>query len=453
MRFPLGKPILVMIIVALATLPFVVVGRTNPADAVSLWLFADAHEQTYRSILDEFERETGIKVDIQLINGRAMPVRLQSMFMSQRADEALPDLVELEISWVGRFFRPPVPDVGLLPLDRYLAQNNWGHRIVRQRFTPWSKEGVIFGVPHDVHPVTLTYRKDLFDAAGVDLESAKTWPEFQERCLEFQDYWRANGHPQRHALELPQSSPEFLVAMLAQRGVNLIDDREQIHFTDPRVAQTISLYAQFVAGARKIASESAGNLSTGLRMQDLQEGNLCSFLTADWSVYGLKAYAPGLEGKLRMMPLPRFDPDDPPTTTFGGTMIGITRNSRRHDDAWKLIEFLYLSDAGLKARQKFTNILPPLIEQWDDPIYHRADPYFGGQKVDELYIELASQIPRRYVTPASNIASIQLAVVLSRAVDHVKRHGPAGLEQRCHFWCAQAADDLRRRIEHGKLQP
>ena len=75
MRFPLGKPILVMIVIALATLPLVTTNRAARSNALKFWLFADAHEETYRSILGEFERETGIPVDIQLINGRAMPVR------------------------------------------------------------------------------------------------------------------------------------------------------------------------------------------------------------------------------------------------------------------------------------------------------------------------------------------------------------------------------------------
>ena len=34
---------------------------------------------------------------------------------------------------------------------------------------------MIFGVPHDVHPTTLTYRDDLFRQAGIDLSQAKTW--------------------------------------------------------------------------------------------------------------------------------------------------------------------------------------------------------------------------------------------------------------------------------------
>ena len=47
------------------------------------------------------------------------------------------------------------------------------------------------GLPRDVHPVTLTYRADLFAEAGVDLETPTpghdfvTWGDFHDRCLRF----------------------------------------------------------------------------------------------------------------------------------------------------------------------------------------------------------------------------------------------------------------------------
>ena len=131
---------------------------------------------------------------------------------------------------------------------------------------------------------------------------------------------------------------------------------------------------------------------------DIVAGNLCAFLTPDWRIATPKKDAPAVSGLMRMMPLPRFAATDAPTSTAGGTMLGITRHSERKDDAWKLIEFLYFSDSGLQARQQTSNILPPVISQWDDPTYHREDPYFGGQKVDELYIQLARQTPARTPT-------------------------------------------------------
>jgi ABC-type glycerol-3-phosphate transport system substrate-binding protein len=154
---------------------------------------------------------------------------------------------------------------------------------------------------------------------------------------------------------------------------------------------------------------------------------------------------------MRMRPLPIFEPKDAPTSTWGGTMLGILKSSKHKDEAWQLAQFLYFSREGIEARRRETDILPPVTSFWDDEYYQRPDPYFGGQKVDALYVELARQIPDRYVTPATPIASAILSVALHRACNYVKSNGTDGLEAACQEWLKEGAQDLQRRIDHGRF--
>jgi ABC-type glycerol-3-phosphate transport system substrate-binding protein len=256
----------------------------------------------------------------------------------------------------------------------------------------------------------------------------------------------------RHALELPLTAPDDVIVMLLQRGVNLVDQDNRIHFHDPIVARTIAFYAQLVTGPRKIGWEGSAPANKGLWGQDLSEGNLCASIAADWRVYDLQRYAPDLSGKMRAMPLPRFDPTDSPTSTWGGTMIGITRRSKEPELAWRLIEFLYLSQTGHEARLTKTNIIPPVMEWWDHPAYHRREEFFGGQSINELYVELAHQTPPRFVNPATTVAQTQLSVVLDRAVKYVQAHGTDGLEDEIRWWLDFAAEDLQRRVDNGRFE-
>jgi ABC-type glycerol-3-phosphate transport system substrate-binding protein len=133
-------------------------------------------------------------------------------------------------------------------------------------------------------------------------------------------------------------------------------------------------------------------------------------------------------------------------------MIGIPKACRNPDRAWQLIEHLYFSPEGMEAR-RLTGILPPIKLAWDDPYYHQPDEFFGGQKVNELFTELARQIPRRYVTPATAIAQTSLSVVLNRAVRYIDENGGSadGLEAQCQAWLNAAADDLQRRMDHWRF--
>jgi arabinosaccharide transport system substrate-binding protein len=460
MTFHLGKPILLMIVVALACGVYSLTRTSTPRADLVFWTFADSHAVSYRgdrntppgtSLVDQYRARTGRSVEAMLINGNALNLRLTAMFDRRDVDPNQPDIAEIEIGSIGRFFRPPVNEVGFLPLNDLLEKSGWGDRIVKARLAPWTKDGVIFGIPHDVHPVSLTYRRDLFDEAGIDLASAKTWPQFHEKCTAFQSYWRQRGYPLRHAMEMATTTSEDLVVMLLQRHINILDDRNHIHLTNPKVTDTLIFYAQLVAGPRRIATDATPGGQ--LWAQDIANGDLCGLISPDWRTGFLHQSAPNAAGKLAMMPLPRFDPDDAPTASWGGTMAGIPRRCKDRQAAWDLLTFLYSSRQGVEARWRETMILPPVIELWDEPIFHEPSAYFGGQKVGELYIELAKQMPRRYVTPFTSVANAHLSTVLNRVVDRINNGAdPESLRPQVQKWLEQEALDLKRRIDFGKFE-
>ena len=281
MSFHLGKPILVMLCLSIVSGSAIFMRRAPHSADVNLWLFADGHARMYRdptkqadgtrspSLVDQFRVVTGRSVNVNLIAGKALDVRLMSLFMSGDNDGTrTPDLAEIEIGSVGKFFRPPTAQVGFLPLNDYLKKSGWMDRIVPSRLAQWSKDGQIFGVPHDLHPTTLSYRKDLFDQAGVELDSVKTWPEFQSRCLEFQRYWAGKGH-RRYAIGLSTTSADTIMLLLLQRHINLIDSDLSLHLTDEKVADTMAWYAQAVAGPNQIGTDF--NPAPGQNIRDLDQ--------------------------------------------------------------------------------------------------------------------------------------------------------------------------------------
>jgi ABC-type glycerol-3-phosphate transport system substrate-binding protein len=244
----------------------------------------------------------------------------------------------------------------------------------------------------------------------------------------------------------------MLMAMLLQRHINLIDDSDHVRFDDPRVAQTIAFYAQLVAGPGRIGGDISN--AAGYGTQDLISGDVCALFTPDWRAGYVKTYAPELAGQLRMMPLPKFDPQDAPTSTSGGTMIGIPRACKNPDLAWKLIKLLYLTPQSNTARvANGSGILPAVKSLWKDDVYHQADPYYGGQKAFELYIDLAEKIPSRIVTPYTTQGAIALALVLHRAENYLNSNGTNGLENACTEWLRDAQSQLQRRIDFGKFEP
>lgn len=499
MSFTPGRPLLVLLVVALVSGVLVALRPTPARATLNYWIFAEAHRHELTPILDGFARDHGITYDLDLVAGNALGSRLESLLMSQARGPQVPDLVNLEIHQVGRFFRPPVEGMGMLDLthffetrgERQIASlddpgragwaarhsdgsicvhdgrtwrrdptrtraDTWKDRIIGARFAPWMKSGRIMGAPQDVHPMTITYRDDLFRAAGVDLSACRTWPEFHRACLTMQAYWRAQGVSQRHAMELFESGCDLLQLMLLQRGVNLVEADGRVRLADPLVAQTLAFYAPLVSGPQRIGVDSGLNIAV-----ELDAGSIAACFTPDWRIFYLRHHAPTdaqgrrrMEGLLRMMPLPRFSDQDAPTSTWGGTCCIIPKTCPDPELAFAAIERAFYSREGLDARLAINSMLPPLPELWDHPLLHQPDPFYGGQRINELFIELAAHLPERVMTPATSLAMDALTQVQAKAVAFVRTSGTDGLEARCQVWLQAAEVDLRRRIERlGLTRP
>src|SRR4051812_46071361 len=123
MGFHLGKPILVMALVAVASGAAVVSRRDPPRKDLAVWVFAEDHFRSYQPIVAQFERETGLSVDLRLVQESAMNRSLQAIFANDLRGAGVPDVVEVEINRVGKFFRPPLHEVGFEPLRPLLESS------------------------------------------------------------------------------------------------------------------------------------------------------------------------------------------------------------------------------------------------------------------------------------------------------------------------------------------
>ncbi len=439
-----GKPVVVLLVLALLSGGAIALRSGDSPRPMTVWTFVDTHADSFRQVV----REESLDVDVKLINLNAINIRLNALFdRGARVGESgmsVPDLVEIEIASVGRYFRAPVDLVGFLPLNDLLARSEMAGRIVESRLAPWSKDGVVFGIPHDVHPVVIAYRTDLWQEAGLDPADAATWAEFAELCRAYQRYWRSKGQSDRRALELPQAASDPLTSMLLQRGVQLVDHQGTTHLTDPRVIESICFYARCVGGPDPIGVAAPTGGSTWTR--EIADGRISAFIGADWRVAQLKLAAPELAGRIGLIPLPRFDPTDSPTSTTGGTMIGIPRQARDPQASWRLLESLYFSEPAMRARRQYTDVLPPLVDAQGDPMWRRTDPYFAPGRGTELFADLLDDVPTRVVTPFTALAQTALATVIYRATLAADQDD-ATLEQGVEGWLAETDADLRRRIE------
>src|SRR5262249_31143903 len=140
--FPMGRAPLVMIFLFAIAAPFVL-SRPHPAKSqLDFWVFAQTHYDEYTKRVPDFEKlHPGTHVRVSLLLSAVLRDKLNAAFLSETA---APDLAEIEIADVGRFFQGRTSDIGFLDLTDRLSREGWTDKLVSSRLTPWTNRGHIY---------------------------------------------------------------------------------------------------------------------------------------------------------------------------------------------------------------------------------------------------------------------------------------------------------------------
>lgn len=280
-------------------------------------------------------------------------------------------VVEAEVTSVGQYFRGEPDATFFLSLDSYLAQSEIWKRLPASRLRPWQYKGRQLLLPRDVNAVGLTYRADLFAQAGVDVEACATWESFFAACEKYEAYWAARGEPWRKAVEFPRGNASAVTVMLQQRGVPVVGMLQDVQLGDARVCDTLLAYAGWAAtGVGANPARTILDTST-----EVSEGRVAALLTADWRWGQLrKGVGPGVAAQLRTRGLPKFAEADAPTGTWGGTGIGIPRDTPSPLMSWRVIEALFADRERAERRWEETGVVPCVTSMWREGPLSR-DPF------------------------------------------------------------------------------
>lgn len=394
--FPLGKGPLVMLVLFVIASAFIFAPTEEIDESIEFWIFANTHYEEYKARIPIFETQHP-EVTVKLINyGGSMHDKLLTALLS---DFGAPDVVEVEITSIGRFLKGAIDEIGFVDLRPRLEAEGWMEKLVVSRFTPWSYKGKIFGLPHDLHPVVLLYRDDLFKAAGVEMTEIETWDDFIVAGRNATRDLDGDGETDQYAIVLDRRTESDFFNILLQRGAGFFDAEGNVVIDSDIAVETLEFFTSLF-NEHKIATPVYGTWhGDPSNFAAMQDDKILSILAPDWYVGILKSQVPQMSGKWKAIAMPAWEQGERRTTTRGGTMVGITKQCKNIDLAWELLKFTYFDKAGLINRYETTRIIPPLKAAWDDPIYSEPDPYLGGQPLGRLFIELAPDLPPRYQNP------------------------------------------------------
>lgn len=450
-RVPCGSAPLAILLATVVAAAWLALGAARPPHPpLRVWTFAREHRQCYDAVAADFMAQPGhVAVSVEHVEQRAIEQRMRA---AMRAGLDVPEIVDVEITAAGSFFAGPVDDVGFLDLKPLLERDGIYDSFLPTRLAPYTNRGRIFGLPHDIHPVMLAYRRDVFAAEGIDPETIRTWEDLVAigRRLTRQP---APGRPARFLLQLPSTQGWGVELLMFQRGGGYFAADGRLTMDDEVVAQTVEWYVPLIADTpERIGFDCCWGNDM---VQSISDGFTLMFICPDWRA---KKFANDtkredgsnpLAGKMALMPLPAVTPGGRRTSTWGGTMMGISKRCAHPDQAWALIRTVVTSERAWRLQYELTGILPAVRGAWTQPALSVPDPFWSYQAVGAAYAALAPDVPPQHGSPYLSLAKAKLSEVVSRCGRYYETSGRAGFAGFVRQSLHEAAEEVRRHMRRN----
>ncbi|MFA5257810.1 MAG: ABC transporter substrate-binding protein [Opitutales bacterium] len=398
--------------------------RTN----LVFWSFEKDHLRAYVQQGKEWNLEhPDMQVTLSYISEQALTDRMLGSFF---AGTPSADMIEMNQGPNVNAWRGPDDATGFRDLTALLRRDGILNLINPPSLSPWTRRGHIYGLPHDVHPVLLCYRADILEAAGIDMSELTTWDKFFEKLAPLCVDMDGDGYRDRYALEMPETIYHMIVIMAEQAGGVLIDDDDNPHMNSPVVADVLAKLAHWASRPNKLTADIA--LFTASAAQPLLKGQVLAWLVPDWRVANMYETAPGLRGKVKLMPLPAWEEGGLRTSVLGGTMLGLPKVTRGGADTaeitWQFAKYLYFSKETATRMFEESGIITPIRSYWNLPVFDEPSAFFSGQAFGRMYINQAPNVPTRSASPYLPQAGEELLSAFSRLVAYSEAHDPNDLD-------------------------
>lgn len=346
-------------------------------------------------------------VDIKVIS-RQFRDHHTAMTTALSTSVYLPDVMALEVGYVGRFAQGGGLDD--------LAKPPYQLRQYQSRFVPYafqqatSPRGAVVAVPTDIGPGTLLYRQDVLTKAGVaEADLTRSWESYVAAGIKIKA--STGAYLVAHARDIK----DILIRVGVKPGDGLyFDANSNVLVNTPRFTRAFELARQ----VRQYRLDAKVTAWSNEWSEGFKRGTLATQLTGAWLAGHLNNWlAPNTHGLWRAAQLPEST-----WVAFGGTFWAIPRDATAANKpmAWELIKLLTLQRDKQLAAFVEHDAFPALLETYDDPFFGEPLPFLGGQKARLMWRDAASHITAVAVHKQDAFADEVINTELDKVLDQGK---------------------------------
>ncbi|MBV7339261.1 twin-arginine translocation signal domain-containing protein [Chloroflexi bacterium TSY] len=361
---------------------------------VLMWYQAENHEPEYTGRKAEFEERFGISLTYEILGRDAMTKKLPTTLM---AGSGFPDILEQNAGDIVGFMKGEDAQIPMLALNEFIDNSPYADAVLQSRWARYTKDGKIYGAPHDVHPIVMIYNDVLWQEFGVDVASLNSWDDLLAACQAVGPELGDQDGNQRFPI-MDSLNASTLPTMMLQNGVWWTGEDGEPTLADPNFKVAVDNWMRF--------KDYRTDIDWGAHTAMLKSGQILMQPVPDW-FYGIHKQAASedpdflADSPMRV----RTVPDGPATGSWGGTACSVLKASPIAPEAVDIMLYIYFENGEnqLDTRWLETGILPPVPAAWETDAYKEGDDYVGGQVSGEVFVEAAKALPPYFENWKTNL--------------------------------------------------
>ncbi|WP_224058942.1 ABC transporter substrate-binding protein [Streptomyces kanamyceticus] len=266
--------------------------------------------------------------------------------------------------------------------------------------------GAVYGAPVDTGPMALFYNKKVYD--DLDLKPPKTWAEYAKQAKKIHA-----SDPKRY-ISSPYLNYDY-AGLSWQAGASWFGIKGD--------AWQVDLAS---AAGKKVADYWQGLADDGLiskaPMYDqawysgLGSGNIATVVGAVWQAGVIKGGAKDGSGDWAVAPMPQWAAGDTPVGNAGGSATAVLKGCESTEAAWTFAHWLSTDREAYGGLVDKASLYPAAPALLDLPQLKAGDPYFGGQKIYDVFAAAAPKVSSDWTWgPVMTKTSADLDDALSKA--------------------------------------
>jgi arabinosaccharide transport system substrate-binding protein len=354
-------------------------------NTLEFWAFDDGRADLARAAIETQEWKDAhgnVEVNFRIFPYEQMHDKLLTSLVSGKG---APDVADVEISRFSNFIKgDELPFVDLT--DRIGDDINDVYKPAAT--DPWTWQNKIYGVGNELNTCVLAYRADVMEETGVQTPF-ETWDEVIEAGQAV-----SNDERKMFALHDIAFGDHYMLSQSS--GTTYFDENgEYIGDNEKSVGALQFLhdmvYDSGIAGIAPVVAND--NWYPPQYRAAFRAEKFIALFGPPWHVSFLFTDVPEQSGKWSVQKLPSGLGAGLPTANFGGTGQCVTTQSQNVDAAYDLVRISNLTTEGVMADFKARTAYPAYKPAYDEPALQKPNEYFGGEKIGELYSELAPELP------------------------------------------------------------